>query len=171
VSTTPTGDTALEVVDVVDGAGQVIRTATRAEVRAGNLRHRTVFIAVVSSGGELLVHRRADGKDVWPGAWDLAFGGVVDAGESWEAAAARELAEEAGLHTELAYLGEGSYEDDQVREVARVYLTRHDGEVTFVDGEVTETAWVALDDLRAWIGQRDVCPDSVAVVAPRLDSP
>lgn len=158
-------------VDVIDDAGNVIGTATRAEVRARNLRHRTVFIAVLSSANELLVHRRAEWKDVWPGAWDLAFGGVVEAGETWEAAAARELAEEAGLHTELVYLGEASFEDEQVRELARVYSTRHDGPVETPDGEVRELRWVPLDGLCGWIDEHTVCPDSVAIVLPRLDAP
>ncbi len=160
-----------DLVDVLDGEGRVTGTATRAEVRAANLCHRTVFIAVVDSAGELMVHRRADWKDLWPGAWDIAFGGVVGAGEAWETAAARELAEEAGIDSELVYLGEGSYEDEQVRERARVYLARHDGPVSFVDGEVVEIARVALDDVCDWVGQRTVCPDSVAIVLPRLDAP
>jgi len=166
-----TAEVDAELVDVLDDDGNVRGTATRAEMRAGNLRHRTVFIAVVNTTSQLLVHRRADWKDVWPGAWDLAFGGVVDAGEAWETAAQRELAEEAGLGAELLYLGEGCYDDDHVREVARVYLVRHDGPVTPIDGEVVETSWVALDDLRDWIDARQVCPDSVAIVLPRLDSP
>jgi isopentenyldiphosphate isomerase len=158
-------------VDVLDDAGNVIGTATRHDVRAGNLRHRTVYIAVVSSSGDLLVHRRADWKDLWPGAWDVAFGGVVAAGESWTVAATRELAEETGLRTDLSYLGEGTFEDDDVRELARVYLTRHDGPISFVDGEVVETDWVAPDAMGAWLEHRSVCPDSVAIVLPRLDAP
>ena len=168
MSTTPVED---GLVDVLDDDGRVTATATRGEVRAGNLRHRTVFIAVVNTAGAVLVHRRADWKDVWPGAWDVAFGGVVDAGEPWETAAARELAEEAGIDAELAYLGEGEYEDDSVRERARVYLARHDGPVSFVDGEVVEVDWVAPEDMGDWLGTHTVCPDSVAIVLPRIDSP
>jgi isopentenyldiphosphate isomerase len=167
--TTAEVDAAL--VDVLDDNGNVRGSATRAEVRAGNLRHRTVFIAVLNASSQLLVHRRADWKDVWPGAWDLAFGGVVDAGEAWETAAARELAEEAGIEAELSYLGEGAYDDDEVRELARVYLARHDGPIEPVDGEVVETAWIALDDLQQWIAAREVCADTVAIVLPRLDAP
>ena len=36
----------------------------RSSVRALNLRHRSVAIAVVGSDGRLLVHRRSAGKDV-----------------------------------------------------------------------------------------------------------
>jgi isopentenyldiphosphate isomerase len=160
-----------DLVDVVDEDGNVARTATRAEVREANLRHRTVFIAVVNRSDQLLVHRRASWKDMWPDAWDVAFGGVVEAGEAWETAAARELVEESGLETDLVYLGESFYDDDQVREVARVYLTRHDGDVACPDGEVVEVRWVRLDDVPAFLEGREVCPDSVAIVLPRLDAP
>jgi isopentenyldiphosphate isomerase len=159
------------LVDVIDEAGNVTDTVARSVVRRDNLRHRSVFIAVMNAANELLVHRRAEWKDMWPGAWDIAFGGVVEAGEDWEAAAARELAEEAGIARQLHYLGEDAYEDDAVREMARVYAVRHDGPVTPVDGEVVEVAWVALDALRRWLDERVACPDSVAIVLPRLDAP
>ncbi|WP_334143665.1 NUDIX domain-containing protein [Rhabdothermincola sp.] len=160
-----------ELVDVLDAAGTVVGTAPRWQVRRDNLLHRSVFVAVVNDAAELLVHRRADWKDVWPGHWDLAFGGVVDHGEAWEAAAMRELAEEAGIAAELVYLGEGRYEDAVVREIARVYLARHDGPVSFHDGEVTAVEWVPLAAMRAWLEGREVCPDSRDLVLPRLDAP
>ena len=62
--------------------------------------------------GDVLVHRRAGWKDLWPGYWDLAVGGVVGVGEPWPAAARRELAEELGVEVvELFELGGFSYED------------------------------------------------------------
>ena len=64
-------------MDVLDEEGRVVGVATRAEVRAGNLWHRTVFIAVVTPDDEVVVHQRADWKDVWPSHWDVCFGGVV----------------------------------------------------------------------------------------------
>ncbi len=86
-----------ELVDVVDDDDRVTATVTRAQMRAENLQHRSVGIAVLGTDGRLLVHRRADDKDVWPGRWDLAAGGVVAAGEEYAAAAVRELREEVGI--------------------------------------------------------------------------
>jgi 8-oxo-dGTP pyrophosphatase MutT (NUDIX family) len=158
-----------ELVDVVDEHGNVVDTVTRAEMRRRNLRHRTVFIAVTDADGRrLLVHRRADWKDTAPGWWDVAFGGVVAAGEAWDDAAARELEEEAGLRARLEPLGDAAYEDESVAEVCRVYLTRSDGPFTFADGEVVEVAWVDLEEVPSWLDGREVCPDSVAVVLPHL---
>jgi 8-oxo-dGTP pyrophosphatase MutT (NUDIX family) len=158
-----------ELVDVVDEEGRVVATVTRAEMRRRNLRHRTVFVALTDQREErVLVHRRADWKETAPGWWDIAFGGVVGAGEPWDEAAARELAEEAGVEAPLEPVGEGRYEDDTVSEVCRVYRTRSDGPFTFADGEVVEVAWVELDALPGWLEGRSVCPDSIAVVLPHL---
>ena len=64
-------------------------------MRRTGARHRATYVIVRTSDGGVVVHRRADWKDVCPGYWDLCFGGVVDAGEDWDVAAARELAEQA----------------------------------------------------------------------------
>jgi isopentenyldiphosphate isomerase len=160
-----------ELVDELDDQWAVVGAVSRGEMRAHNLRHRSVAVAIVNSRRELLVHRRADWKDVWPSRWDVAFGGVVVAGELWEDAAGRELAEEAGVQTALEYLGEDTYDDDDVRELARMYLARSDGPFRHDDGEVVETAWVALGGVADWARGRELCPDTFALLLPRLDAP
>ncbi|WP_281647616.1 NUDIX hydrolase YfcD [Parendozoicomonas sp. Alg238-R29] len=86
-----------ERVVIVDEENDVVGSATRSEMRAGRLCHRAVFVFVFNSDGELLIQERTMSKDVWPGAYDLAAGGVVDEGEDYDAAAARELEEEMGI--------------------------------------------------------------------------
>ena len=159
-----------ELVEVLDESGKVVDVVTRAEMRARNLRHRSVYIAVVV-GERVLTHQRAAWKDVWPDHWDLAFGGVCGVGETWPDAARRELAEEAGIvvsEAELLDLGDGRYESDEVTVVGRVYAVAHDGPFTFADGEVNAIEWVALAELERWLADHDACSDSVEIVAPRL---
>ncbi len=158
-----------ELVDVVDDSDRVVATVARRRMRAERLRHRAVFIVVVSKDGELLVHRRSDAKDLWPGRWDVAVGGVVAAGEGYDVAAQRELAEEVGLHATPAPILAGSYRDADVDLVARCYRVVHDparhGPVRFVDGEVAEVRWVdaaGLDELLASVA---FVPDSLALLA------
>ena len=127
-----------ELVEVVAPDGTVVDVVTRAAMRAGNLRHRCSYI-VVRSGARVLAHQRAAWKDVWPSHWDLAFGGVMAAGEDWRDGAARELAEEAGITVapdQLMELGPLAYESDLVRVVGRVYAVESVGPFTFADGEV-----------------------------------
>ena len=161
----PVGD---QLVDVVDEHDRVVGTATRSRMRAEGLRHRAVYVVVRTTGDHVVVHRRADWKDVHPGAWDCCFGGVLDAGEDWDAAAARELAEEAGITAELRLLGAGSYDDDTSPVVGRVYEAVHDGPYPCPDGEVVEVRTVPRADLATFLEQHHHCPDSAALVLPLL---
>jgi 8-oxo-dGTP pyrophosphatase MutT (NUDIX family) len=143
----------------------VLRVVTRAEMRAQHLRHRAVYLLVVHDG-RLLVHQRAPHKDVWPSRWDVAAGGVVTAGETWDDAARRELAEELGVDATPVEVGAGGWDSDEVRVVGRVYVVEHPGPFSFDDGEVVEARFVdraALDEL---LGSEPMCPDSVALALP-----
>ena len=157
-----------ELVEVVDEQGAVLDVVTRAEMRAGRLRHRCTYIVVVDLEERLVVHQRALWKDVWPGRWDVAFGGVVGVGEDWGPAALRELEEEAGVEAGLQEIGGGLYDDFDVSVLGRVYLARHDGPFTFPDGEVLQADRIPLDEVEAWIAGRRVCPDSLTLAAGAL---
>ncbi len=140
------------------------RAAT--EMRAERLRHRCTYVVVRSlDGSSLLVHRRADWKDQWPGRWDLAFGGVCTVGEDWAESARRELSEEAGISTELVDLGPVRF-DGEVRVVGRAFATACDGPFRFDDGEVVEVTWVGVHELDRWLADHAVCDDSAVIVPP-----
>jgi 8-oxo-dGTP pyrophosphatase MutT (NUDIX family) len=156
-----------ELVEHVDEDGSVLGVVTRAAMRAGRLRHRCVFLLVVS-GGRLLVHRRADDKDVWPGRWDVAAGGVVTAGEPWDDAARRELAEELGVRAEPVLAGEGTWEGAEAKVVGRTYVVEHPGPFHFDDGEVVEARFVDRAGLERLLADEPTCPDAVALALPHV---
>ncbi len=107
---------------------RVIDQVPRSVMRREHLRHRAVYVVVTTSSDEIVVHRRAEWKDVYPGAWDLCFGGVLAAGEDWADAARRELAEEAGIEGELRALGRsGAFDEGGMHVVGRVFAVAHDG--------------------------------------------
>jgi isopentenyldiphosphate isomerase len=160
-----------EPVEVVDPDGRVERVVTRAEMRAGNLRHRATYIVVRNTDGNVLVHQRAPWKDIWPSRWDVAFGGICAVGESWPVAAERELAEESGLVAELTDLGPVRFENDATRVMGRVFeATAVDpaAAVQFPDGEVVDHRWVPAAELKTWAASHELCDDSAAVVLPLL---
>jgi isopentenyldiphosphate isomerase len=167
------GEPASELVDVVDDDDRVTATVTRARMRAERLAHRVVFILVRRSDGRVLVHRRSADKDIWPSAWDLAVGGVVASGETWDAAAARELAEEVGIAgAHLAFVRAGRYADDDVTESARVYIVVWDGPIAFTDGEVVAAEWLVPSEVKARLADPafSFCPDSVALAGDLIET-
>jgi isopentenyldiphosphate isomerase len=158
-----------EMVDIVDHDDNVLYQCTRKEMRAQVLRHRAVFIAVVNSAGELLIHQRSAMKDLWPSWWDLAVGGVVSAGEGYDDAALRELDEEVGIAgVPLVELGVGTYSDEEVSLVGRCFMVKYDGPLVLRDGEVVAIEWVSQKELAQRLAERDFLPDSKALVLPAL---
>jgi isopentenyldiphosphate isomerase len=123
----------------------------------------------MSEKGDILVHKRAETKDIWPGWWDVAVGGVVGPGETWADAAVRELHEELGIEGgALEFLGIGAYRDSDVQLVAATFLCRTEGPFAFADGEITEAHWVSQAEIPVWLQGKQFLPDSVALVLPRL---
>jgi len=97
-----------ELFDVVDEQDRVVRQEARAEVHRLRLLHRAVHILVFNARGEVYLQRRSAKKDTYPNRWTTSCVGHVDAGEDYDTAAVRELAEELGLKG--AKLGAGSGE-------------------------------------------------------------
>src|SRR5207245_960451 len=89
-----------ELVDVLDDAGRPVATVTRREMRARRLPHGSTYVLVFNRRGELFVHLRSPDKDVYPGRWDVAVGGVLAAGEAFDEGARREVPEEPGVELE-----------------------------------------------------------------------
>src|SRR5262245_42062831 len=116
-----------ELVDVVDEDDRVLRRVSRAEMRRDNLLHRAVYILLQNGAGEWCVQRRRATKDGYPGYFDVTVGGVVGAGEDYDEAARRELAEEVGIAgATLVPLFPVRYADPSTQLVGRAYLARHD---------------------------------------------
>ena len=161
---TSSGD---EWVEWVDEHDRVIEIVTRARMRAENLRHRSVAIVVLSTDGRLLVHRRADTKDLRPGWWDVCAGGVVAAGESYRLAAERELAEEVGVTgIELEWLGTSRHDDIDSQEICHLYRVEHDGPYVYADGEVAEARLVGPVEFAALVASERFLPGSLTMVLP-----
>ncbi len=128
-----------ERVWVVDDHNRPIGVASRARMRAERLGHRVTYVFVHDGAGRVFVHLRTPIKDVYPGYYDAAAGGVVLAGERYDESARRELAEELGVsgvaltpHLDLRYV------DADTQCWGRVYTCCHRGPFRFQPEEVVD---------------------------------
>jgi isopentenyldiphosphate isomerase len=154
-----------ELVDVVDAHDRVVTQATRREVRARNLRHRAAYILVFNAQGQLFVHRRTESKDIFPGYWDVTVGGILTAGEDYDAGARRELAEELGLTgVSLRRLFPFRYEDSGSRVCGVVYSCTSDRGVTLQASEIATGEWMDLDVVLDRTLKDPYCPDGLEVL-------
>ncbi|OGG45619.1 MAG: hypothetical protein A3F84_19985 [Candidatus Handelsmanbacteria bacterium RIFCSPLOWO2_12_FULL_64_10] len=141
-----------EVADLVDEDDRVIGGAPRGEIRAGNLLHRGVGILVRDPRGRIYVHRRTDTKDVFPGAYDMFVGGMVGAGEAYEAAAAREVAEELGVRGGLRFLFKHRYRGPRNNAWVAMYEVEWDGPIVHQPEEIAWGAWMTPDEILGRLG-------------------
>ncbi|MFJ8960547.1 NUDIX hydrolase [Lentzea sp. NPDC102401] len=86
-----------EAVERVDEHDQVIGVVDRSEAIRREWLHRIATIVCRDADGRILVHRRPDDVQLFPGQLNWMFGGAVGVAESYEDAAARELEEELGV--------------------------------------------------------------------------
>ena len=73
------------------------RTIARGKDVPDGLRRLVVHVCVFNAKGEMLIQQRQPFKEGWPNLWDVSVGGGVQAGETTQQAARRELQEELGL--------------------------------------------------------------------------
>lgn len=104
---------------------------------------------VLDPDGRVLLGRRTD-----HGRWAV-LGGIIDPGEQPAQAAAREIAEEAGIRVEVQRLVSVVNEEpieftngDRCQVLALTFLCRYlDGDVRPADGENIEVRWFAPGEL------------------------
>lgn len=163
-------DPADERVCIVDATNVVIGSATRREMRAGNLVHRATYVLVFNRRGEIFVQKRTLTKDVFPGYYDVAAGGVVLADEDYDTAARRELAEELGIqNVPLAECFEFFYEDPRSRVWGRAYRCVWDGPLVLQAEEIESGAFQPVE--RALAGDfHPMTPDGDYVLRRALAS-
>lgn len=94
----------------------------------------------------------------------MVVGGVLASGESWEAGARRELAEETGiLGVEMRELTRHVFDGPSERALMRLYEVTWDGPITPQPEEIAWGAFVAIEELDRMLRERAFCPDSVEI--------
>jgi isopentenyldiphosphate isomerase len=137
-----------EIFDVVDAENNVIGRASRQEVHAKGLMHRSVHILVFNSRGELFLQKRSMDKDENPGFWDTSAAGHVDSGEEYSRCAERERNEELGIgDTTLEEIMRLPAQKDTLWEHVRVYKCVTDSNIIINEQEISEGHFWTLSDL------------------------
>ncbi|MGE1175125.1 NUDIX hydrolase [Pseudomonas sp. BW7P1] len=149
----------------VDEQDNLLGSLVRSDLRARGLIGRGTYIMLFNSAGELCVHRRTLSKAIYPGYWDVAAGGMVQADETYAESAARELEEELGVSgVELMAHDHFFFEDPGNRLWCSAFSAVWDGPLILQPEEVLEARFIPVDQVMLEIEQKPYCPDSLAAL-------
>jgi isopentenyldiphosphate isomerase len=95
-------DTDHDILEIIDDTDRVIGTATRRDAHARGLMHRAVHVFLFDAEGRVYVQRRSQFKDRHADKLDSSAAGHLEPGESYAAAAGRELSEELGISAQVS---------------------------------------------------------------------
>ncbi|MGO3568893.1 MAG: NUDIX hydrolase YfcD [Serratia grimesii] len=153
-----------EWVDIVDEQNEVIAQSSRQQMRAQRLRHRATYIVVHDGMGKILVQRRTDIKDFYPGWLDATAGGVVQSGENVLDSARREAEEELGIAgVPFAEHGLFYFEEEQCRVWGALFSCVSHGPFALQEEEVVEVSWLTPEEITARCDE--FTPDSLKALS------
>ena len=154
-----------EIVEIVDRDNQPIGAVSRRIMRQQILIHRASYILVFNTEGALFLQKRTRSKDIYPGYWDLAAGGVVLAGESYEESAHRELREELGLtNAKLRFLFDQYYEDAGNKVWGRIFSCTSNGPFILQAEEIDYGRFIPLTEIEQLHRSEPVTPDGLQLL-------
>ena len=111
------------------------------------MKTRIFTTGVVLDRGKLLILRRKEDDDTYPGFWDCV-GGHFEMGESAEECMLREAREESGQVMKIVRIGPLiEYVDDYGRAVAVPFILKPDPKKKILLSEHSEFKWVSLRDV------------------------
>jgi len=155
----------MEFLDIVDESGQPTgETISRQEAHSRGILHRTAHVWVIREANgrtEILLQKRSEEKESFPGMFDTSSAGHIPAGEEPLPSALRELREELGIAAspdQLQYAGSFRIQYEKVfhgslfrdNEVTRVYAYRQPvaiEDMRLQESEVSDVRWFDLDSV------------------------
>ena len=149
----------MEYLDVVDELGNPTgQIVERKEAHKKGIRHRTSHVWLYHDG-KVLVQKRSEDKDSYPGCYDISSAGHIKAGTGYKVSAVRELKEELGIEVsedDLMPIGV-TYSDSKNYfygelfhnvQVSQVFLLDYySNEFVIQKEELSEVKWIDLDEL------------------------
>lgn len=160
----------MEILDVLDENGKIIGKASIDECHEKGHWHRSCHVIITNSKGKVLLQKRSSGMKQYPGFWTSSASGHVSAGESYEAAAQRELIEEVGIKPDLKHIFDVKKFTGKDNELVRVFAGRHDG--PFAASEEVEAAdFFTLEESKKMLKSGSITPGSIIILKKIFEDP
>ena len=152
----------MELIQIVDENGNFTgQIMDKEEAHDKNLLHNEIAVFIINDNKQVLLQKRSANKRFNPNKWALCAG-HVDADESLETAALRELKEEVGIDISLEELHPFAEREFTIRDsnshITYFYYTKsNNSENDFViqEEELSEVKWFDIDKVIEMIKAND----------------
>ena len=156
----------MELFDVLDAYGNFTgETIDRDTAHKNGAWHRAVALYIMNDKNQVLMQKRSKHKKTWPGCWDFACGGHVEAGELALGAVISEALEEIGIELKpsdvrymCGYLSDnkhGTMWDRHINEYFVAFKNINIGDIKLQESEVDEIKWVDFAEFKRIVQNRE----------------
>ncbi len=146
----------METLDIVNENDEVVGQASYREIYEKLHAHRIVHILIFNNEGKMALQLRSKTKSFCPQHWSTSVGGHVQAGESYEQAALREMREEIGVETTFDLIAKDSYIDisrNNFQKFLATFRTIYEGSLNLNPEEVEKFEFFSLKEIQEMIDQ------------------
>lgn len=176
----------MEYLDIVDRNGiPTGRIVEREKAHAEGVMHRTSHVWLLRNHDnhiEILLQKRCDSKESFPGCYDISSAGHIPAGVDFAPSAVRELKEELGIEVtenELVFCGDRTiiwddefygkpFHDRQYSRVFALWCDLEEPEFNLQEEEVSSVLWMELDKAITAVNEdiinHCICPEELQMV-------
>ena len=152
----------MELIEIVDKDGNFTgQIMDKEEAHDKNLLHNEVAVFIINDKKQVLLQKRSANKRFHPNKWALCAG-HVDAGESLESAALREIKEEVGIDLSTNDLKPFAERKLAIRDsnshITYFYYTKsnlNESDFIIQKEELSEVKWFDIDNVIDMIKSKD----------------
>ncbi|HNV97539.1 MAG TPA: NUDIX domain-containing protein [bacterium] len=142
-----------EILDIVNEKDEVVGRNTRENVHKFKLLHREAYMWIFNDVGEVVLQKRSDTKEQYPGLWFYSLGGHVSSGENYIESVTREAYEEIGIEVfenNLIFLDKVFIENDGNNHFETIYAYKYKNKydtIKIASEELNGLMWINIDNL------------------------
>lgn len=164
----------MEYFDIVDAKGEPTgKTVERKEAHRLGIPHRTSHVWIVRNVNnkiQILLQKRCDTKDSFPGCYDISSAGHIPAGDDYEVSALRELDEELGLKVkeeqlidcgiyhldvDTVFYGE-EFHDRQYSKVFLLWIDLEENQFVVQKEEIDSVKWFDFQECKKAVKENNI---------------
>lgn len=140
-----------EIFEIVDKSGNIIGKETREECHQNKkLIHRAVNVFLFNKKGQVLLQKRSQRKDLYPGMFTGSASGHLDLGENFKQAVLRETKEELGIDLksqDLEFIDKFLIKAPTETELIGLFFGYSDAKPRINKDEIEKIVWFKLREL------------------------